>query len=83
MYKKAVALKPDNYRAHYNLAISYETEYQDDPEKIDQVIAYWNKFLKVAKGNPKAKSLVDGIQSHVTDLKDLKIHYEEEAASNP
>jgi superkiller protein 3 len=83
MFQQAVKVKPDNYRAHYNLAISYETVYQDDKDKIDQVIAYWEKFLKVAKTNPKAKELIPSTQSHIEDLRELKAHYEEEKASNP
>lgn len=80
-FKKAVEVKPNSYRAYYNLAISYETLYQDDSEKIDKIISNWNQFLKVAKGNPKAKDLIPGTESHVEDLKELKAHYEEEKAS--
>jgi len=80
MYQKAVSVDPNNYKAYYNLAISYETVYQEDKDKIDQVIDYWTKFLKVAKNSPRAKSLVDGAEAHLKDLKDLKTHYEEEAS---
>nr|MBN2278020.1 tetratricopeptide repeat protein [candidate division Zixibacteria bacterium] len=80
MYQKAVDADPGNYKAYYNLAISYETVYQEDKAKIDQIIDYWSKFLKVAKSNSRAKSMVDGAEEHLTQLKELKTHYEEEAA---
>lgn len=81
MYQKAVNAKPDSYLARYNLAISYETVHQDDQDKIDQIISYWSKFLKAAKSNPRAKSLVPGAEEHLKDLRELKTHYEEENTS--
>ncbi|UCD94536.1 MAG: tetratricopeptide repeat protein [Candidatus Zixiibacteriota bacterium] len=80
MFKKAVELKSDSYQAQYNLAISYETVYQDDETKIEQVIAYWSKFLQVAKASPRAKTLIPGAEEHVKQLKELQAHYEEENA---
>ncbi|MCP4704415.1 MAG: tetratricopeptide repeat protein [candidate division Zixibacteria bacterium] len=68
-FKKAVQVKPDNYRAIYNMAISFESGNQDD---VDNVIKYWNQFLKVARKNPKAKSMIPGIEEHLKDLNDLK-----------
>ena len=78
MFEKAVQLKPDSYKAFYNLAVSYETVYQEDHSKIDQVISYWSKFLKVAKNNPRASSLVAGAEQHLKDLQDLKKTYDAE-----
>jgi tetratricopeptide (TPR) repeat protein len=82
-YKTAVSLKPDNYRAIYNMAISYQWMSQRDDgnfDNLDKVIGYWNQFLKVARKNPKAKSLIPGIEETVKGLEELKSFMEEEAA---
>ena len=68
-FRKAVQIKPDNYRAIYNMAISYESGNQDN---VDEVIQYWNQFLKVARKNPKAKSMIPGIEEHLDELNELK-----------
>lgn len=85
MFKKAVDLKPSNFRALYNMAISYHTLSSDDDtgdiNNIDNVIVYWDKFLKVARKNPKASSLVPTAESTLKDLRDLKAYQEEEAGS--
>jgi tetratricopeptide (TPR) repeat protein len=69
MFEKVVTLRPDNYLAHYNLAIAFE---HINPDKVDQVIANWNKFLKAAKNNPKAQKLIPATEEHLKELEAQK-----------
>jgi tetratricopeptide (TPR) repeat protein len=69
MFEQATRVKPDNYLATRDLAISFEQINQD---KTDQVIAYWNKFIKSAKNNPRAKNLVQEAEAHIKDLEAAK-----------
>lgn len=80
MFQKAVKIRSNSFRAYYNLAISYETVHQDSPDKMDKIIGYWTKFLKVAKNNPKAKDLIPSTEEHIKALEELKVHYQEEKA---
>ncbi len=81
-YKKAVQLDPNNYRAVYNMAISYQSlNMREDGyyDNIDNIIGYWNQFLKVAKKNPKAKSLIPQINETIDGLKEMKDYLQENA----
>ncbi|UCD16293.1 MAG: hypothetical protein JSV44_07430, partial [Candidatus Zixiibacteriota bacterium] len=81
MFRTAIRIKPDNYLAHRNLAISFEhmnLSAQGNIDDIDQVIANWNKFLKVAKNNPRAKRLISETEEHIKDLQELKEYQQEE-----
>ncbi|SYZ73221.1 exported hypothetical protein [Candidatus Zixiibacteriota bacterium] len=69
MFEEATRIKPDNYLAARDLAISFEQINQD---KTDQVVAYWNKFIKAARNNPRAKNLVQEAEAHVKDLQAAK-----------
>ena len=64
-FKQAMGIKTKSaFRAAYNYAIAVESA---DPENYDANIANWNKYIKMAKGNPKAKNLATAEQ-HVKDL---------------
>ena len=64
-FKQAMGIKSKSaFRAAYNYAIAVETS---DPENYDTNIANWNKYIKMAKGNPKAKNIATAEQ-HVKDL---------------
>ena len=41
-------------------------------DNIDQIITYWNQFLKVAKKNPKAKELIPGAEDTIKGLTEMK-----------
>ena len=60
---------PKKYQAAYNYAIAVESQ---DPQNYDANIANWDKFISVAKKNPKAKAQVATAQNHVKKLKDAK-----------
>ena len=65
-FKKAMKSKSKRrYRAAYNYAIAIETS---DPESYAVNIANWQKFIKMAKGNPGAKNDISTAQAHVKDL---------------
>ncbi len=68
-FNAALKADPKNYRAAYNYAIAVQSQ---DPEAYDTNIAAWNKFLKVAKKNPKAKKYVSQATETIKQLKDAK-----------
>jgi len=74
-FKKASQIKSDKYLAFYNMAWSYQMMNQDaegNLSNVDTIIEHWNKFLKSAKNNPKAKSYVKSVEATVTELKEYK-----------
>lgn len=69
-FKKAMKAKSKKrYRAAYNYAIA--VEYSDDKNYAVN-ITNWQKFIKMAKGNPNAKAEIESAQSHVKELQDAK-----------
>jgi len=66
-FKSAMNADPNNYRAAYNYAVAVESS---NPENYSSNIANWEKFIKIAKVNPKAKRDVTVAQQHVKELKD-------------
>ena len=67
----SAAMKADKkkYRAAYNYAIAVESS---NPEDYDTNIANWEKFINLAKNNPKAKNDVGIAREHVAELKKAK-----------
>ena len=68
-FKSAINKDPNYYQAQYNYAIAVES---NDPDAIDKNIANWEKFISIAKKNPKAKNDVAVAQQHVKELKERK-----------
>ncbi len=68
-FKAALKAEPKGYLAAYNYAIAVESQNKD---AIDQNIANWQEFIRLAKNNPKAKNDVAIAEAHVKDLKDSK-----------
>ena len=66
-FKAAMDADPKNYRAAYNYAVAVESS---NPENYSSNINNWEKFIKIAKSNPKAKRDLTVAQQHVKELKD-------------
>lgn len=66
-FRAAMQADSKKYRAAYNYAIAVES---DNPEDYKTNIANWEKFISIAKNNPKAKTDVATARSHVKELKD-------------
>lgn len=73
-FEKALDLKSKHYLSAYNLAIAIES---NDPEAYDKNIAAWEKFLTIARKNPKASKYVESTEKHILELKDAKLLGEE------
>jgi tetratricopeptide (TPR) repeat protein len=69
MFKSALKADPKGYYAAYNYAIAVETANQDN---IDENIANWQDFIRIAKNNPKAKARVTEAIDHVKELQKAK-----------
>ena len=69
-FESALSLKPKHYLSAYNLAIAIESS---DPENYDANIAAWEKFLAIARKNPKASKYIESTEQHIKDLKDAKL----------
>ena len=66
-FKKAMRVNSKKYRASYNYAIAVESA---DPENYSVNIQNWEKFIRIAKSNPKAKKEVSQARDHVKELKE-------------
>ena len=57
------------------MAWSYQKMNEDSVgnlANVDKIIEHWNKFLKSAKNNPKAKSYVESVEATIIQLKEYK-----------
>ncbi|MDD4050812.1 MAG: tetratricopeptide repeat protein [candidate division Zixibacteria bacterium] len=68
-YEKGMQLKSKDYRCANNLALVIE---QGNPGKTAMAIEAWEKFLTVAKKNPKAAELVSKAEEHLKQLKEAQ-----------
>lgn len=68
-FKKAMVADSKKYRAAYNYAIAVESA---DPENYSTNISNWEKFIRIAKNNPKAKAEVTQARDHVKELKEAQ-----------
>lgn len=73
-FEKALKIKSKHYRCAYNLAVAIES---NDPEDLAGSIAAWEKFIQIARKNPKARKLLKTSQGHLKELKEAKIISEE------
>lgn len=68
-FQKAMQADPKKYRASYNYAIAVESA---DPENYSVNIQNWEKFIRIARNNPKAKNEVTQARDHVKELKEAQ-----------
>lgn len=68
-FKSALAVDKDRFRASYNYASAREFA---NPDNYDENIKNWEAFVRLAKGNPKAKTMVSQAEEHIGQLKEAK-----------
>jgi superkiller protein 3 len=75
-YESALKIRPKHWRCAYNLAVAVQS---NDPEGYEASIAIWEKFLKLARKNPKARKYISTTEKLIKDLKEAKVIADEEA----
>ena len=68
-FKSALQVDKDRFRASYNYASAREFA---NPENYSENIKNWEAFVRMAKGNPKAKTMVSQAEQHIEDLKEAQ-----------
>ncbi|MEW5994734.1 MAG: tetratricopeptide repeat protein, partial [Candidatus Zixiibacteriota bacterium] len=68
-FKAAFEANPKEHRAAFNYAVAVQSA---NPNDYDASIKAWEDYLKVAKGNPRAKNQLAQARQVIKDLKDAK-----------
>ena len=68
-YRNTVKYNFKDYLSYYNLAIAIES---NNPDDLDTNIAAWKKALKMARKDPRGKSMVTNAESHIEELEKQK-----------
>jgi cytochrome c-type biogenesis protein CcmH/NrfG len=66
-FDQALKASPQNYLAAYNYAVSVESH---EPENYGQNIEVWEKFVRMAKSNPKARREIGEAENHLKELRE-------------
>ena len=68
-FNKALKANPKKHRAAYNYAVAVES---NDPENYVKNISAWERFIKIAKKNPRARKEMASAEGHLKELKEAK-----------
>ena len=68
-FNKARKANPKKHRAAYNYAVAIES---NDPDNYVKNISAWERFVKIAKKNPRARKELSSAEGHLKELKEAK-----------
>ncbi len=68
-FDQALKASPTKHLAAYNYAVAVESH---EPENYPKNIEAWEKFIRLAKNNPKARTELSEAENHLKELREAK-----------